>query len=94
MITKKTPRSLLLTLGAAVVLIVGGVAAYWILGRRDVSTLPPGATLIPEDALMSVTVTTDPNQWQKLRELGTPETRAVINQQFKQLGAQFLTRKG
>ncbi len=94
MITKKTPRSLLLTLGAAVVLIVGGVAAYWILGRRDVSTLPPGATLIPEDALMSVTVTTDPNQWQKLRELGTPETRAVINQQFKQLEAQFLTRKG
>lgn len=94
MITKKTPRSLLLTLGAAVVLIVGGVAAYWILGRRDVSTLPPGATLIPEDALMSMTVTTDPGQWQKLREFGTPETRAVLNQQFKQLESQFLTSKG
>lgn len=95
MITKLKPRSLLVTLGAAAALVAGGGATYWLVTQRDAAhSLPVGATLIPQEALVSLTVSTDTNQWQRLRQFGTPETRAALDRQLKQLEEQYLTRQG
>lgn len=88
---KQRPRSLLI--GAASLLVIGGVATYWGLTQRN-STLPIGANLVPQEALMSFTVSTDQNQWQKLREFGTPETRLALAQGLADFQRRFLTASG
>jgi hypothetical protein len=88
---KKRPRSLLI--GAASLLVIGGVATYWGLTQRN-SAVPTGANLIPQEALMSLTVSTNQNQWQKLREFGTPETRLALEQGLADFQKRFLTRNG
>lgn len=92
----KHKSSLLLTLGAAGLLIGGGIAAYWILSQRNrlPEALPVGANLIPQDALVTVSVSTDPALWQNLRELGTKATQAELDRELSQLRDQFLTSNG
>ncbi|HYW17991.1 MAG TPA: DUF3352 domain-containing protein [Nodularia sp. (in: cyanobacteria)] len=96
-IKKKTKKpSLLLTLLAAGLLIGVGSAAYWFLSQRQTSSrgLPVGANIIPQDALFTVSLTTDPKQWQQLQELGTTATQAEINKNLVQLRDRFLTKNG
>ncbi len=73
-----------------------GSAAYWFLTQRQTSSrgLPVGVNIIPQDALLTVSLTTDPKQWQKLQELGTTETQAEINKNLVQLRDRFLTNNG
>ncbi len=93
---KKNKPFLLLSLGAAVLLIGGGTAAYWLLGQRNlvVGDAPVGSQLVPEDALATASITTDSEQWQQLREYGTPETRAALDNQLTQLRDNLLTANG
>jgi hypothetical protein len=94
---KKTQKpSLLLTLLAAGLLIGAGSIAYWFFSQRQISSrgLPVGASIIPQDALLTLSLTTDAQQWQKLQELGTKDTQAVINQNLLQLRDRFLTNNG
>ncbi|GAX38142.1 DUF3352 domain-containing protein [Nodularia sp. NIES-3585] len=96
-IKNKTKKpSLVLTLLAAGLLIVAGSAAYWFLTQRQTSSkgLPVGVNIIPQDALFTVSLTTDPKQWQKLQELGTTETQAEINKNLAQLRDRFLSNNG
>lgn len=95
MIKKKKP-SLLLTLGTAVLLVGGGGAAYWLFTQRGVgpSNLPVGAEVIPQDALMAVSVSTNEGEWEKLREFGTPQSQAAFDQNLAQLRDRFLTANG
>ncbi len=95
MIKKKKP-SLLLPIGAAVLLIGGGGAAYWALTKGGIGSgdLPVGADLIPQDALMTLSVSTDPGQWQQLREFGTPQSQAAFDQNLAQLRDRLLTANG
>ena len=96
-INKKTKKpSLLLTLLAAGLLIGVGSAAYWFLNQRQTSSrgLPVGVNIIPQDALLTVSLTTDPKKWQKLQELGTTATQAEINKNLVQLRDRFLTNNG
>ncbi|MEA5580074.1 DUF3352 domain-containing protein [Nodularia harveyana UHCC-0300] len=88
--------SLLLTLLTAGLLIGAGSAAYWFLTQKQISSrgLPVGVNIIPQDALFTVSLTTDAQQWQKLQELGTTETQAKINQNLVQLRDRFLTNNG
>ncbi len=96
MIKKKRTPSLLLTLGAAVLLIGGGGAAYWILTQRGVvpGELPVGAEVVPQDALMAISVSTDPGQWEHLREFGTPQSQAAFDKNLAQLRDRLLTANG
>lgn len=93
---EKRKSSLLLTLGAAGLLIGGGVAAYWFLLQRDGGSndLPVGASIIPQDALVTLSVSTDTNQWQQLRQYGTKETQAELEKNLTQLRDRFLTAGG
>lgn len=93
---EKRKSSLLLTLGAAGLLIGGGVAAYWFLLQRDGGSndLPVGASIIPQNALVTLSVSTDTNQWQQLRQYGTKETQAELEKNLTQLRDRFLTAGG
>ncbi|MBW4564250.1 MAG: DUF3352 domain-containing protein [Mojavia pulchra JT2-VF2] len=88
--------SLVLTLSSAALLIGGGSAAYWLLtqGQLFSKDLPVGATIIPRDALFAVSLTTDPKQWQKLREFGTKESQAELDKNLVKLRDRFLTNNG
>lgn len=93
---QKKSNSLLLPLAGAAFLIVGGGFAFWTLTRPNFvpGTLPTGATIIPQDALMVVSFTTDANQWEQLRSFGTPKSQAALDQNLAQLRDRFLTANG
>ena len=92
---EKKRKPLLLALGAAV-LIIGGGAAYFLLVQRNIffGDAPAGAQLIPQDALVTASISTDSEQWQQLRKYGTPETQAALDAQLKQLQEALLTANG
>ncbi|XZF60818.1 MAG: DUF3352 domain-containing protein [Gloeotrichia echinulata DVL01] len=93
---KKKKPSLVLTLSAAGLLIGAGGAAYWFLtqGQIFARNLPVGANIIPQDALFAVSLSTNPQQWEKLRSLGTKETQAELDKNLVQLRDRFLTNNG
>jgi hypothetical protein len=93
---KSKKPSLVLTLSAAGLLIGAGSVAYWLLSQRQISSsdLLVGANIIPGDALFAVSLTTDPQQWQKLREFGTKETQAELDKNLIELRDRFLTNNG
>ncbi|BDI18462.1 hypothetical protein ANSO36C_42640 [Nostoc cf. commune SO-36] len=93
---KNKKSSLVLTLSAAGLLIVGGSVGYWLLAQRQISAsdLLVGANIIPGDALFAVSLTTDPQQWQKLRQFGTRETQTELDKNLVQLRDRFLTNNG
>lgn len=87
--------SLLLTLGAAGLLIGGGVAAYWLLQRNSqVEQLPVGTNIIPQDAIVALSVSTDANSWRQLRQYGTQQTQAELEKNLTGLRDRFLTANG
>ena len=96
---KTKPRSqklpLLLTVGASALLIGGGAVTYWLVSRQGrLSVMPVGANVVPQDALMVVSFSTEPNQWERLRSFGTPRSQAAFDQNLVQLRDRFLTSKG
>ncbi len=84
----------LVTIGASVV-IAGGAGAYWLAQNNFFAGYnPPGSRLIPQTALATLSVSTDPQQWQQLQQTGTPETKAAIAQQIQNLQQEFLIANG
>lgn len=93
---KKKKPSLPLTLGAAGLLIGGGIAGYWFLtqGKPLSRDLPVGVSIIPRDALLTVSLTTDNRQWDKLRKFGTKQTQKELDKNLVQLRDRFLSSNG
>ncbi|MHC5830785.1 MAG: DUF3352 domain-containing protein, partial [Nostoc sp.] len=60
---------------------------YW-------SDLLVGANMIPGDALFAVSLTTDTQQWQQLRQFGTRETQTELDKNLVELRDRFLTNNG
>jgi hypothetical protein len=93
--TQKNKSSLLLTLGGAILLIGGGVAAYYgLMARQAAQQVSASASVVPQDAMAVVSLTTQPQQWQRLQQYGTPESKAALNQQLQQWRDRFFTEKG
>lgn len=94
MIEKK--KTSLLLMGTAGLLIVGGAAAYWILTHRHglSGDMPVGANIIPQDAIVAVSMSTEPRQWQQLREFGTKQTQSELDKNLAQVSDRFLTANG
>lgn len=93
---EKRKSSLLLTLGAAGLLTVGGASAYWLMLQRQagLEAMPVGANIIPQDALVALSVSTDTKQWQQIRQFGTQQTQAFLDQNLAQLRDRFLSANG
>ncbi|MGB6167973.1 MAG: DUF3352 domain-containing protein, partial [Geitlerinemataceae cyanobacterium] len=68
---RKIKRSQLLAVGAATTVIVGGSVVYWLLSRGSEVQTQAGAKIIPQDAVMTISVSTNLRQWQQLRQYGT-----------------------
>lgn len=93
----QTPQKIPLAVAVAGVgLLVGGaVAALWFLWKQQPSArLPSGTTLVPNEALMSISLSTDPRQWEKLRQFGTPESQAWFDEQLLTLRDRLLSDNG
>ncbi len=95
MLKNKKPL-LLITSGAAILLIGGTLTAYFLLRQRTLflGDAPVGSQLIPQDALVTASISTDSAQWQQLRQYGTPETQAALDKQLTQLRDEILTANG
>jgi hypothetical protein len=93
---KKHTPAVLAGVGVAVVLAAGGLAAFWIGTQRKplIASLPAGSNVVPQDALATLTFSTDPSQWQTLRQFGTPETQTRVDEQLAELRDRFLTSHG
>jgi Protein of unknown function (DUF3352) len=90
----KKPQ-LLWTAGAAAVLIGGGSIAYWFLNRQgQLNVMPTGANVIPQDAMMVISLSTDVNQWQNLREFGTSRSQSAFDQYLADRRGQIIGRQG
>ncbi|MEB3282912.1 MAG: DUF3352 domain-containing protein [Lyngbya sp.] len=91
----KNKSSLWLTLGAAALLITGGVATYYfVLSRKALENVPLGANIVPTDAMMAVSFSTEARQWEKLREYGTAESKAALNKTMQQWRDRLFTDSG
>ena len=93
---KKQDKILPLTiLGAAISIIVGIVTAYILIFTKEtVDNLPVGVEVVPEDAMMTLHVSTNSTQWQKLQQFGTSESKTAFQKFLGQLRDRLLTTYG
>jgi hypothetical protein len=86
---------LLLVIGAAIAFIAGGLATRWVVEHQPVvADLPAGSNAIPQEAIITLSFSTDPNQWRQLRQFGTPETQEIVDERLAQLRDRFLATYG
>lgn len=87
--------ALLLTIGSAAGFAVGGVMAWSLLQKRPTLVgMPIGADVIPQDAAITVSFTTDKGQWQQLRRFGTPASQAALDKNLAGLRDRLLIGNG
>jgi len=93
---EKRKSSLPLILGAAGLLITGGAATYWVVLQRQaqMENLPVGSNIIPQEALVALSVSTNTQQWQQLQQFGTPQIQAQLDKNLAQLRDRLLTANG
>jgi Protein of unknown function (DUF3352) len=93
---KPKPKLLIPALGGAGLLIVGSIGALvWLNSTRSQKELVPvGTELIPQSALMTVSVSTDPAQWQQLQKLGSSQTQRMIADKLQEWQTQFFSDRG
>lgn len=85
----------MLTIAATAFVIGAGLAVYLVVVERNLKgNVPVAASMIPQDALLTVSISTDRDQWQKLRQYGTAEGQAVLAKQLQQLNDNLLTANG
>ncbi|MEM0978951.1 MAG: DUF3352 domain-containing protein [Cyanobacteria bacterium P01_H01_bin.58] len=91
---KKPP--LLLTVTTALLLIGAGVLAHWGIRwqQNRIRGLPAGVLAVPEQAAVMVSLSTHSDQWQQLRQFGTPETQAAFDQRLANWRDRWLTDYG
>jgi hypothetical protein len=88
---QKQNRSLTITAGVAALLVAGGTLAYFLInGRQSSGVIPLGATVIPQNALLSLTVETNDTPWKKLGEFGTPDSKTSWQKYLKHFETDFL----
>lgn len=93
---KKAPsRSLMLTLGGAALLVVGGTIAFFLVpGDQKAGPLPLGAKMVPKDVMLSVTLNTEANKWQQISKFGTTDSQKTLRQRFQNLETEVLEPNG
>lgn len=87
---------ILLALGLSALVIAAGGAAYWLVSQRGTGSADDlvGAEIVPQDALMAFSLSTDSDQWQQLRSFGTTKSQAAFDQVLAQLRDRLLTANG
>ncbi|MBP0003835.1 MAG: DUF3352 domain-containing protein [Cyanobacteria bacterium SBC] len=82
-------------LGVAALLVFGGGISYWVLARKpSENAAVVGSRLVPQDALMAVSVSTAPDRWQQLDRYGTPDSQKLFQDRLTQLQDRLLKESG
>lgn len=86
-------RFVIVAISALTALAAGGITAYWFLNQRSFGgrNLPVGITAVPQDVLMTISLSTDQNQWERLQRLGTDESQARLNSLLNEWRDRLLT---
>jgi Protein of unknown function (DUF3352) len=92
---KKRQQALART-GVAAALIGLVAIGGWklLMGRSGHLDTSNGMNLLPQDTFFSVSISTDPERWQKFTEFGVPLSRGVFQQQIAKFQTDFLTYYG
>lgn len=89
------PKSLVITLGATAILILGGGLAYFLFQNKGGSSvLPVGSQVLPVDTSSSVTLTTQADQWERFQDFNIPQTRQLILDGFNAFNREALEPQG
>ncbi|VXD15068.1 conserved exported hypothetical protein [Planktothrix serta PCC 8927] len=92
---QKIKPNLILTVGVAVLLVGGGIAAYYTLvSRKFLEGVPLGANVVPQEAMVAVSLSTDTQQWDKLNQYGTPQSQAALQDILKDWQNRVFTDNG
>lgn len=93
---RKNKLLLRLILATVVFLMSGSIIAYSIFVRHNLwlANAPVGAKLVPQDTLLTVSLSTDSAKWRHLLQYGTPNTLAALVRQLAQLEQSLLTDNG
>jgi hypothetical protein len=91
----KDKLKFLVPLGAAIALIGGGAAVWWVVRQNTpVEGLPVGSEVLPQTTAMTMTFTTNESQWRQLQEFGNRETKTAVAANFDKLRSRYLTANG
>lgn len=95
-VKQKQRRRILAGTGAATLVVAAMAVGTWKLFSGNPSQLDTsnGVSLLPQDTLMSVIISTDVDRWQKLAEFGVPESRGVLEEKLAKFQTDFLTSYG
>lgn len=86
-------RSLAITVGGALLLVVGGAIAFVLLQGRGGGRKAFGPTaLLPQDILLSVTFSTNTGQWEQLAKLGTEQSQKSWQTDLQNIEKTVLTQ--
>ncbi len=88
---KKFPKGYLFLLLATVISTLGATSLYFYFFQGEELTPIEGASVIPEQALMSAFISTKDRDWSQLKQLGTPEAKKILNNQIEKLPQKILT---
>ncbi|PSB40265.1 hypothetical protein C7B77_28575 [Chamaesiphon polymorphus CCALA 037] len=91
----KQRRRMVVGVGVAAILAVGAIAIgkLWSGNSTKLDT-SNGVSLLPQDTLLSVSISTDLERWQQFSEFGIPTSRGVFEQQLAKFQTDFLTAYG
>jgi hypothetical protein len=95
-LTKRKRARRIVAGGIAAILTVGLVAIGWKLvsGNSIKLDTSNGVSLLPQDTFVSISISTDPERWQKFAEFGIPTSRGVFEQQLAKFQTDYLTNYG
>ncbi len=79
--------------GGTIALVGTTAVAYWLV-QNVITFLPAGSKLVPQTALATLSVSTNPQQWEKLQQLGPANLRDNLKQKIQNLQQTFLTASG
>ena len=81
-------KTKLVITAVAASLVLGGVATYFFLKggpKGNISDALSSAKLVPDEAMMTAYISTDPEIWSNLEEFGTPETQKLLTEGLEDL---------
>lgn len=90
----KNKKAAWLLAGGTTIALASGGAAYWWAQQVNTDELPIGAAVVPQNALTTLSVSTDEGQWRKLRQYGTSTTQAIVDQNLAQWRDRLFTANG
>ena len=92
---QKIKPNLVLTVGVATLLVGGGIAAYYgLVSRKFLEGVPLGANVVPQEAMVAVSLSTNPQQWDKLSQYGTVQSQAALQDILKNWQNRVFTDNG